>query len=189
MKKILFTILAMMCLTNIYAQQTVDFKLQPDGSFINQSDGKDFEVLTFDGKTKDELYSEVLIAVTKLYNSPKDVISKVDGELISINGISQNCVTLKAMMGVRVSFSIQYILKFQFKDGKLRVDAPVVSRFFSDGAPDISPFSGWLDVQNVFKKGQPNPKKQSTIDDFNNTLNDLLNNIISNMGSKSGDNW
>lgn len=189
MKKILFTLLAVICLNNAYAQQTVDFRLQPDGSFINQLDGKDFKVLPFEGKTKDELYSEVLIAVSKLYNSPKDVISKVDGELISINGISQHCITLKAMMGVKVLFSIQYILKFQFKDNRLRVDAPVISRFFSDNTADISPLSGWLDVQNVFKKGKPNPKKQNTIDDFNNTLNELLNNIISNIGNKSDDNW
>lgn len=90
---------------------------------------------------------------------------------------------------MKVLFSIQYILQFQFKDGKVRVDAPVISRFFSDGAPDISPFSGWLKAQNVFKKGNPNPKKQKTIDDFNNTLNGLINSLISNMGNKSGDDW
>lgn len=190
MKKItLLMFAALIFFGNIHAQKNVDFRLQADGNFINEADGKNFTVIPFDGKTKENLYSEVLVAVTKLYNSPKDVISKVDGEVISVNGISQNCVVLKAMMGVKVAFSIQYVLQFQFKDGKLRVDAPVVSRFFSDTAPDISPFSGWLEAQSVFKKGKANPKKQGTIDDFNNTLNGLINNIISNIGSKSEDNW
>nr|DAP46221.1 MAG TPA: protein of unknown function (DUF4468) [Caudoviricetes sp.] len=190
MKKILFLVMsALAFMGNVNAQKTVDFKLQADGSFVNSSDGKNFVVIPFDGKTKDELYSETLVAVTKLYNSPKDVISKVEGEVISINGISQNCVVLKAMMGIKVAFSIQYVLQFQFKEGKLRVDAPVISRFFSDTAADISPFSGWLEAQSVFKKGKANPKKQGTIDDFNNTLNGLINNIISNMGNKSEDNW
>ena len=79
MKKILFLVMsALAFMGNVNAQKTVDFKLQADGSFVNSSDGKNFVVIPFDGKTKDELYSETLVAVTKLYNSPKDVISKVE---------------------------------------------------------------------------------------------------------------
>lgn len=190
MKTIVFWVMVVLAgISNAYAQKTVDFKLQADGTFINGSDGKNFVVIPFDGKSQSELYSEMLVAITRLYNSPKDVISKVEGEIISVNGISQNCVSLKAMMGIKVSFSIQYILQFQFKDGKIRVDAPVIARFFSDNAPDISPFSGWLEAQKVFKKGEANPKKQNTVDDFNNTLNELINNIISNMGGKSEEDW
>lgn len=183
MKKVLLTI-SFLIITAVVMAQAVNFDLQANGTFVNKVDGKSFIVLPFDGKTSQELYANILKAVTKLYNSPKDVISKVDGEIISVNGISKDCITLKAMMGVKVSFSIQYVLQFQFKDGKIRVDAPNIARFFSDGAPDISPFSGWLNAQKVFKKGKPNPKKQNTIDDFNNTMNDLINRILSTTGSK-----
>lgn len=156
--------------------QTVDFQLQADGTFKNNEEPKDYTVIEYEGKSREDLYSEILIGVTRLYNSPKDVISKVENEIISVNGISTNCVTLKGMMGVRVNFSIQYVIQFQFKEGKIRVDAPVISRLFTDDTPDIKPFSGWLKVQNVFKKGKPN--KQETINDFNNTLNGLINNIL-----------
>ncbi len=36
---------------------------------------------------------------------------------------------------------------FFAKNGKIRVDAPTIARFFSDGSPDITPFSGWLNFQ------------------------------------------
>ena len=79
---------------------------------------------------------------------------------------------------MKVYFSIQYALQFQFKDNKVKIDAPVVTRLFTDENPNIS-FSGWLKTQKIFKKGVPNPKKQETIDGFNNALNDLINQIAS----------
>ncbi len=159
-----------------HAQSSVDFKLQSDATF-KTTDGKEYVVIQKEGKTASELYNEILNSVTLLYNSPKDVVSKVENNTISINGISSDCVTLSGMLGVKVSFSIQYILQFQFKDGRIRVEAPKLSRVFT-GTTDVRPISGWLKTQNIFKKDKPNPKKQSTIDDFENTLNGLINRIL-----------
>lgn len=179
MQKILLILIMMAIMPLIGLAQTVNFELQADGTFLNKQDGKDFVVLVKEGKTNQELYEDVLKAVTKTYVSPHDVISKVDGEIITVNGISEDCISFKGWMGVNVIFSIQYNLKFQFKNGKIRVDSPVITRFFTDDSPDIKPFSGWLRVQKVFVKDKPNPKKQNTIDDFNNTINGLINRILS----------
>ena len=176
MKKILFIISFIVPLLG-YSQEYADFKLQFDGTF-KTIDGKEFIVVEKEGKSASELYNEILQSVTLQYNSAKDVISKVDNSVISINGISTDCVTLSSMFGVKVRFSIQYILQFQFKDGKIRVEAPVLSRLFTDRALDIKPISGWLNAQSIFKKDKPNPKKQSTIDDFENTLNGLINSLL-----------
>ena len=176
MKKILFVISIIIPLLG-YSQNPIEFRLQSDGTF-RTVDGKEFIVIQKDGKSASELYNEVLQSVTLQYNSAKDVVSKVDNSVISINGIASDCVTLSGMLGVKILFSIQYILQFQFKDGRIRVEAPVLSRLFTNNAPDIKPISGWLKVQNVFKKGKPNPKKQSTIDDFEKTVNGLINRII-----------
>lgn len=181
MKKILFLLFLLPLLG--YAQLPVDFKLQHNGSF-KTVDGKDFVIIPNEGKTANELYNEVLQFVTLEYNSAKDVISKVENSVISINGIETDCVTLSGMFGVKSLFSIQYILQFQFKDGKIRVEAPTLSRLFTKETPDIKPISGWLNAQNVFKKGKPNPKKQSTIDDFENTLNGLINRILTSKQNK-----
>ena len=97
----------------MYAQSTVNFKLQSDGTF-KTVDGNDFVVIQQEGKSASELYNEVLQSVTLQYNSAKDVVSKVDNSVISINGIASDCITLSGMLGVKVVFSIQYILQFQF---------------------------------------------------------------------------
>jgi hypothetical protein len=175
----LMTLLVVVC-----NAQNSNFKLRSDGNFYLEN-GATFFVYQ-DSLSQVKLYNKVLANVTKLYVSPKDVISKIENDIISINGISENCVMLKSFMGLKTVFSIQYNLQFQFKDGKIRVEAPKITRFFTDDTPDIHPFSGWLKAQNVFKKGQPNPKKQSTIDDFNNTLNGLINKILN---LNQSDNW
>ena len=187
MKKTILSVVLLLTMGMfMYAQSPVNFKLQSDGTF-KTVDGNDFVVIQQKGKSASELYNEVLQSVTLQYNSAKDVVSKVDNSVISINGISSDCITLSGMLGVKVVFSIQYILQFQFKDEKIRVEAPVLSRLFSDKTPDIKPISGWLKVQNVFKKDKPNPKKQSTIDDFENTLNGLINRIL--MSKKVEEDW
>lgn len=166
--------------------QIVDFNLQSNGKFINKSDKKNFVVIPFENKTSNELYNDVLKAITKIYNSPKDVISKVDGDIISINGISENFTYLtgKVVFGIKttVFFSIQYVLQFQFKDGKIRIDAPIIVRFFTDTNPDISPFSGWLSTQRIFN-GE-NPVKKDIVNDFNNSMNKAINNILFEISNK-----
>ena len=161
----------------VCAQSPVNFKLQSDATF-KTIDGKEYVVIHEEGKSASELYNEVLSSITLLYNSPKDIVSKVENSTISINGINRDCVTAIGMFGVKVVLSIQYILQFQFKDGRIRVEAPILSRVFSE-TMDVQPtIPDWLKAQKYFKDGKPNPKKQSTIDDFENTLNGLINRIL-----------
>ncbi len=188
MKK-LFLFFILFLFAGISFAQDIDFRIQPDGSFLNYKDNKDYVVIEYPDKTKNELYTNILTSVTKLYNSPKDVISKVENEVISINGISSDCVMLSGWLGVKVYFSIQYGIKFMFKDGRMRVDAPIIIRLYNDSDSDIKPISGWLSVQGIFKKGEPNPKKQNTIDDFNNTLNNIILDIINDRNNPSNDEW
>lgn len=190
MKKILLATLLVFCAANIYAQDAIDFRIQDDGGFLNYNNGKSYVVIPFEGKTKKDLYSKTLVAIIKAHNSRKDVISKVDGEIIAINGTIRDCVLLREMMGSRSFYSIRYILQFQFKDGKVRVDAPVITRFFffGDKINTIS-LSGWLKRKEVFKDGRPNYLKQETIDGFNQPLNNLIKNILSNMDDKQEDDW
>lgn len=104
MKKILFVISIIIPLLG-YSQNPIEFKLQSDGTF-RTVDGKEFIVIQKDGKSASELYNEVLQSVTLQYNSAKDVVSKVDNSVISINGIASDCVTLSGMLGVKILFSI-----------------------------------------------------------------------------------
>lgn len=149
--------------------------MQPDASFLTE-EGKDFVVIQQEGKSAQELYNQVLQAVTLQYNSAKDVISKVENSVISVNGIANNVSILSAMFGVKVFFSIQYVIQFQFKDGRIRVDAPRIARLFTDSSADISPIEGWLNAQKIFKNGERN--KEEVIAGFENTLNRILEELL-----------
>lgn len=181
MKKILFFFAGLLITTiSIPAQNTVDFKLQENSNFINVLDGKSYSVITYDGKSQSELYSMILTSITKLYNSPKDVISKVENEIISVNGICTDYVIVKTP-GMKMHFAFKYILKFQFKDGKVRIDAPIVSQMISQYEPSsyTKPFQDWVNSWKIFKNGTVNPKRQDTANYLNNKLNSLINNILS----------
>lgn len=173
MKKILFILLIIPFLCSA---QKANFKLQSDASFLLEN-GNKFYVIETEG-TQSDLYKKVLSSITKIYVSPKNVISKVENDMISVNGISDDFFTYSGMMGVKIPISMQYNLQFQFKDGKIRIDAPTLIRIFTDSNQDIKPISGWLNAQGVFKKGNANPKKQYVIDAFNNELNGLINSIL-----------
>lgn len=181
MKKILFILLIIPFLCSA---QKANFKLQSDASFLLDN-GNKYYVMEAKGSQSD-LYKKVLSSITKIYVSPKNVISKVENDMISINGISEDFLTYNGMMGVKVLFSMQYNLQFQFKDEKIRVDAPTLIRLFTNNNQDIKPISGWLNAQSVFKKGNPNPKKQYVIDAFNNNLNSLIDSILD---FKAEENW
>lgn len=181
MRKILYLMIAIFVFRcNINAQKTVDFKLQTDGNFTNTVDSKSFAVIPYNGKTQNELYLDISTAITKLYKSPKDVVSEVENEIISIKGFCPDCIAVKTP-GMKLHFGVEYILKFQFKDEKIRIDAPIVSRMISEYQPAIYTelFPDWISSWKIYKEGQPNPKRQYLISDLNNTLNRLINNILS----------
>lgn len=189
MKKILFLFVGLLIATiGIHSQNTVDFKLQENSSFVNVHDGKSFSVIMYEGKTQSELYSMILASITKLYNSPKDVISKVENEIISVNGICTDYVIVKTP-GMKMHFAFKYILKFQFKDEKIRIDAPIVSLMISQYEPSryTKPFQDWISSWKIFKDGTINPKRQDTANDLNNKINLLINNILSNQ--TQSDEW
>ncbi|MFS2666729.1 DUF4468 domain-containing protein [Candidatus Bacteroides intestinigallinarum] len=181
MKKILFLMVVMLVSShNINAQNAMDFKLQADGTFVNIADNKNFLVIPYEGKTQSELYLEILSSITKLYKSPKDVISKVENEIISIKGFCDDCIAVKTP-GMKLRFGMEYVLRFQFKDGKIRVDAPVVSQMICKYQPATysEPFTDWVNSWKLFKDGQPNPKRQYLIVDLDEILNQLISDILS----------
>ena len=62
------------------------FVLTKDGMVDEKDQSKNYLVYNFEGKTANELYISALTIITNIYASAKDVVSKVDGKIISING-------------------------------------------------------------------------------------------------------
>jgi hypothetical protein len=90
------------------------FKLTPTGFTA------DYIVLEYPGKSKEDLYKKTLLFLNKKYTSPKDVVSKVENESISVNGYSPNSIRRNKLH----VFNMDYKIVLEFKDGKIRVNAP-----------------------------------------------------------------
>jgi hypothetical protein len=117
------TLLIIPCLLLSFFGNTQTFTLTPAGFKNSKDTTKDFVVMEYKGKNKADLYKQVLLYMNKIYSSPKDVISTVDNESITINGISQNSVRRNS---VHV-FDLNYTINFEFKDEKIKISAPAMT--------------------------------------------------------------
>lgn len=126
MKKIVFLLISLVATTCLAQENhSVKFQLTENGSFI-APDGKDYIILEHPNESQGDLYNKFLVAITGIYVSPKDVISKVENQMISIKGYKHEAIT-NTLLGVFSStYDIEYVLKFQFKDGKVKVEAPEI---------------------------------------------------------------
>lgn len=116
----ILTLLSLFAIATLSKAQLPSFELLPNG-FVNSSDtSKSFIVIDVPSKTKNDLFKSVEMWVTKKYVSPQDVLSKVDGETITINGISKNSIHRNGMH----VFDMNYTVNFDFKDGKIRINSP-----------------------------------------------------------------
>lgn len=167
------------------AQDLIQFKLQRNGLFATE-DGKSYIVVEYEGKTAQELYSMVKSNVIKLYKSPKDVMSENEPNSISIFALSDIFDYAYIFGGGLMSYSAYYNLVFHFKDGKIKVDAPMISpnlNVSSTGSILPRTFSSligrWYDKKgNLKKKRIENVQKVERL--FNYPINYLLqeNNVL-----------
>ena len=172
-----------MCIT-IQAQNLVSFKLQPNGTFITE-DGKDFVIVEFSDKTASELYDMVKQNVIETYKNPKHVMTENEPTSIKIRALSEPIFSgLKLIGGVTI-YRAYYNLVFHFKDGRIKVDAPIIeSNLDVDGPNPISQrfdkyVDDWFD-----KDGQPKKKKADKIAAVEFILLSPVNILIGNYKSK-----
>lgn len=121
MKKIVLILIVL--LPSVCSAQ---FELTPNG-FVDQDTKKEFVIKEFAGKSAIDLYNEALVSITSLYKAPNIVASKVEGEIININGTGT--ITVKRIMNFDYTIDYNFILRF--KDGRVRFDAPIVSSVYT----------------------------------------------------------
>lgn len=129
----LFSILLLTLITvSMSAQQSkqslIWFEIQKGGYFSTQ-DGKDYLIYNAEGKTAKELYEMVCVNVSKTYQSPKTVMSSVEDKSISIRAKTTSCL-YKNFLGMKVYYEVYYNLLFEFKDGKIKISAPVINSMY-----------------------------------------------------------
>lgn len=136
---------------NIFTMFSQKFELTPNGFVDSEDHTKNYLVLEFPNKTKEDLFKETLIYLNKTYFSPQDIISTVENETITITAVSSTLI--RAMIS---EFYNQYSITLSFKDNKVKIDSPNVNLFTKTGYKLY--ISNGND--NVFnKKGQINYKR------------------------------
>ena len=114
-----------MLVMSSFSQKKVEFFLQSNGSFLT-ADDSDYVVVPFEGKTVSELYSMVKSNVMSLYRNPKEVMSEDENVAIKICAL-KNLDWKEGYIYAYYDYYGDCSFLFQFKDGKIKVDAPSVS--------------------------------------------------------------
>ncbi len=143
--------------------QKTDFHLTSNGTF-EAEEGKNYVIVEFEGKTAQELYTMVKGNILKLYKNPKNVMSENEPSSITIRAITHTLHSNYGIGGFQ-NYSSYYNLCFHFKDGRIKVDAPIAdSKLVVDasGTPIPKTFVGL--VGDWFAKdGSRKPKKENNI--------------------------
>ena len=193
MRKIALLISLFACITAM-AQERY-FTLTRDGAFVNSEDGSAYCVFEFADKSADVLYQEIKTNVMSVYKSAKDVLTENEPTSMSIRGFGMVGVHGGILGGIEM-FG-HYNILIQFKDGRVRVNAPEVDNYLVNRNGDVvhanivqevtfqKLTSGWFD-----KKGQPKKKKEKEIAATEHLFNGIIHSII--YGAKVenlDDNW
>ena len=138
MKNILLFLLFVLFATviNSFAQTTIDsvrFYIKDTSGVLKANNTDNCYVVEFSGKSASELYTNVLSSIATLYKNPDKVLSKVDNVSITISGTALDVPVPKDASEIDSVFpqennyyGFDYTFSLQFKDGKIRINAPVI---------------------------------------------------------------
>ena len=127
MKHYLCIVLLLFVITPLRAQ----FFLTPSGFTVD--DGKDYYVLTTPEKNQQELFDAVYAWAGRSFVSPQDVISSTpNASQITINGIVIG-LTKMPKRAIKVPVDVNFTWIIQFKEGRIRFNAPIINSMEADG--------------------------------------------------------
>lgn len=167
MKKLFLLLFALMpILTN------AQWLVTPNGVLVDSLTKEPYMIITREG-TAEELYAEILKNVHSAFASPDDVVSTIDGSMISVRGKSS---TPFKRGGITHELSVAMSVKIEFKKDRMRVSAQWLNVTFSNwaasstGDPYTILVEGGINCFN--KKGEIKNEKRYKI------YNDLSNKFI-----------
>lgn len=120
MKKFfLFVIVAMVAYANGFAQ----FKVTPDG--VKTESGDNFIIVNANSVSQKELYQRCEAMLMKEFTNPEKVLSRQPNNIITVHGVYPDAVQYS---NDGTSYDVDCTITFMFKDGKVRIDAPVIEK-------------------------------------------------------------
>lgn len=180
MKKFILLILLLLPMI-AEAQEKVNFVLMPNGTYQTE-DGKDFVVISFEGKTAHEIYQELAMNVASTYNDPSEVMSGIDDSMIKIRAYSKCIVSYMSLAGSQTC-SGYYQLEFKIRDGRVRVSAPYIEETVIHTAPFGGDSNTEYRFQSLTKKyfdknGELKQNRKEDYDAVVAKMNDVINRIL-----------
>lgn len=175
MKKIFLITLLMSMVITANAQFVLTFN-----GFKDKNDlSRNYVVFKIEDVSKEDMYNRVLKYVTQTYRSSKDVVSKHENEVITINAYEPKQIHVKAL-----KYDIHYTIVLSFKDGKIKIDSPDFEcTTFSLGSSyrlTMTGSNGGLGKEvtvGLFKKnGEPSQKR--SIEELESFFNNFSNAIV-----------
>ena len=191
MKKIT-SLLAVLCIAlTAHAQQY--FTITPQGIVSTADPAKKYVVIEFPGLTQEQLYDYVDQYIRTAYPlsesiepSPKERISFTTN------------TTVEALAGLfKRPYNLNYTLTVQFKEGRIRVNAPVINDIVSDALGETTRL--YLTVPDKDKDGyflfskdgkvKNAPGKENLEAFFTHTVTGLMTTIKNTQETDDDDDW
>lgn len=161
------------------------FKLDSKVNGIyNDTDGKDFVIITAEGKSASDIKSSIISTLSSMYTNPSNVISTLGDNIINVTAYASDAF-IKPFGDTNMYYSFTYNIKIEIKDGKIKVDSPSFSNItersvFMGQTLDISRIDTIKMYMELFlarAKGQAK--------DFENIFNSHITKIVSGLSSNS----
>lgn len=137
MKKILVLMFFAIITAGVSAQidnNMCFFKFDSRGIYSAQDSNKDYIVYEVPTAKASDLKASVMSAISELYKSPKDVLTNLGDNIIQLETYASNVYSTKVKED-RYFNDISYSIIIQFKDGKVRYNAPNVKQIWITGVP------------------------------------------------------
>jgi hypothetical protein len=160
--------------------------------FVSETDStKNYIVVEAPGISQANLYKKTLVYLSGIYVSPKEVMSTVDNESITVNAIAAKAIKMKVLY-LNPNWDVNYTIGFQFKDGKIRIGQLSINKLTTRTGDiyrtgDIGPGDGPNHKEIYNKKGELKQKdaKEGLEAYFNNYIYNLKKGVL----STKQDNW
>lgn len=199
MKKFIFFCF---CLFHIIAsaQNEVNFVLKENGEYYTEGESQNFQIVQFEGKSAEEIYTILLTNINSIYNDPKIIVSNVKNSSIKVRALLKEALFVNLYGMAECWVAANYQLEFRIKDGRVRVSAPFIedelirenlssyesSHTNKSSNSNTGFWSFRKQVSKQFKKGVVKNKYQRYHKEANQRINNIINNILSN---NIDDNW
>lgn len=129
MKKIYTLIIFLLISLISYGQSKVNFVITPNCTYTSKDTDKSFYVFDYKGHSKQELFNKAASAFTKIFAKKDDQINKTDNSTLSVNTnyiLHSSAYLNWSKEYIYFDEYIKYNIEFEFKDGKIKVNAPTL---------------------------------------------------------------